>query len=198
MCGGNLLRLAAGPENFEVVDVVVRAEANGDGEFGLGKIAVSRHNLTPEESLADADFDPRADRVAVGASANEFHANPVVVKALLVAEEHRGAVDLGHEDVEVDVAVNIRKSGAAADDGLEQVIAAFADRNRDETLSRAFAPRVPKELGGLAITFAGTDGSDLFLNVAIDAEEVEPTVEVIIEEENAEGQVRAAGGADAL
>src|SRR6266446_5706332 len=183
--GFDLLRRAARPENFHRVDMVGVAQANRDRQFGLGKITARGHHLTGQGLVADANFDPRANRVAVALGADQFQAEPVMVKLLIVAQEQRRAVDLGHDDVEVAVAIDVGEGGAAADDGFEDIAAAFLRGHRHETHALTGAA-VPKKLRRLAIRLAGMDFLDFLFDVAVGRQDVEAAIQVVIEEEQAE------------
>ena len=59
-------------------------------------------------------------------------------------------------------------------------------------------PGVPEELRRLLVGLAGLDLGDLGLEVAVGREQVEPAVEVVVEEEQAELQRRLGRGTEAV
>src|SRR5205823_6795131 len=58
--------------------------------------------------------------------------------------------------------------------------------------------RVPEKLGGLSIGLALLDFADLLFQMAVGREQIEPSVKIVIEEENTEFQQEPAGRADAF
>ncbi|MFM1942444.1 MAG: hypothetical protein RI897_1426 [Verrucomicrobiota bacterium] len=121
-----------------------------------------------------------------------------MVEVLVVAEEEGRAVDLGEDDVEVAVEVEVSVGGAASDDRGEEVCSGFGAGDGEEAGVGGGAVGVPEELGGLGVVLVGGDLFDIGFDVAVGGEEVEPAIEVVVEEEDAEREGHLAGGADAL
>ena len=89
---------------------------------------------------AGAELDPGADGVAVGRTALEAHPQPVVTRRLVVAQQERRSGDLGQDDVEVAVDVDVGIGRAAADDLTRQISQCLgADRHE------ALVARVPEQ-----------------------------------------------------
>ena len=83
------------------------SQAEGDGKFRLGEVAVSCHNHAALGVAGGADNDHGANGVAVACFTNKFKSQVMVVGVLVIAQQERRAVDLSHDDVEIAVSVNV-------------------------------------------------------------------------------------------
>ena len=90
----HLLPGSARPEDFNGIRLGHIAQADGDGQFGLGKIAAGGHYLPQQGLAADTHLDPGTDGVAVAFGADKFQSDPVVVRILVVAQQQRRAANL--------------------------------------------------------------------------------------------------------
>lgn len=106
---------------MEFVDGVIFAETDGDGEFGLGEVASRWGDVSPENSVVGSEAYPGSDRVAVAATADQFDANPMMAEGLVIFEEQGRTVNLGEDEIEIAVVVDIGEGGAASDDRLGYV-----------------------------------------------------------------------------
>ena len=100
---------------------------------------------------------------------------------LVVAQQERRAVVLGQHYVQIAVPVEIEVGTAPADDRLEQVRAARRGGHRLEDFTG-----VPEQLCGLFVGLVRLQLGDVRVDVAVGREDVEPAVEVVVEEEGAE------------
>ncbi len=195
---GQGLLLAPGPDDEQLVDLGGCSEADGEGELGLGQVTPGGHDLAGERGFADAGVDVGTDGVRIIGGPDEFDAEPVVVEALVISEDEGGSVNLGEDDIEVAVEVEVGISGSTADDGGEEVCAGFVAGDGEEAGGWRSAVGVPEQLCGLFVALVWGDLFDIGFDVAISCEEVQPAIKVIVEEEDAESKGHLAGGADAL
>ena len=130
--GLDALHGAAGPTHFEEIDGGVFAEADGDGEFGLGEVTARGHDMPPDVFATETRVHPGADGVVVRTSAGEFQADPIIFEGLIVAEEHWIAAGLGDHDIEVAVGIDVGICGSPADDWFEKISADMSRACGDE------------------------------------------------------------------
>ncbi len=100
---------------------------------------------------------------------------------------------MGEEQVFVAVAIEIGLRTATAHDRREQGAARLFGPHRHEARSTG----IPKQLGRLTVLLAGLDLGDFFLQMAVDADQVEAPIEVPVEEHHAKLQRQTAGGTHA-
>jgi hypothetical protein len=82
----DLLSCSAWPNDLDFFKTIHPTQAEGDGQLGLRKIAACRHYL-PKLGLASrADFDPRANGIAIAPCPNQLEPQPVVFQILIVAQ----------------------------------------------------------------------------------------------------------------
>ena len=98
--------------------------------------------------------------------------------------------------VEVAVAVNVGKGRTAPDDGFEQVRTGLFRRNGDKA-SAILVAGVPKQLGRLRVGLARLDFADFLLQMPVGREQVQPAVQIVIEEEQTKLEKPPAVRADA-
>ncbi len=103
---------------MEFVDGVVFTETDGDGEFGLGEVASRWGDVSPENSVVGSEAYPGSDCVAVAATPDEFDPDPMMAEGLVVFEEQGRTVNLGEDEIEIPVVVDIGEGGATSDDRL--------------------------------------------------------------------------------
>src|SRR5213082_1089020 len=103
----------------------------------------------------------------------------MVLQSLVVPQQQRRAVHLGQYHVEVAITVNVGERGAAAHDGLEQIAPTSFWRNADESAGICCAA-IPEELGGLRVALALLDFANLFFQMAVGREQIEPAIKVVI------------------
>ena len=192
-------RLARGPGDRDRLGLRVRAEAEGQ------RAARPRRGSPWPGRAAGAGRTPPLSTATLAPIASRFEAVPVrssrsqwLRVAAVVAEEAGGAAVGGEDDVEVAVAVDVGVGAAAADDRAEQVGAGGLGADEGEQRRRT---------SGRCSRRAGPTGRrsrdawtlrDVALQVAVGREQVEPAVEVVVEEEEAELQRRLGRGAEAV
>src|ERR1019366_10459383 len=100
----------------------------------------------------------------------------------------RGAVIGGNQDVEIAVAVEIRVGRAARHYGTVERGAHL----RAHILELVVA-QVAKQQRRFAVVHLGLHAPDLFLDVAVGGENIQRPIQIVVEEERAEGQRQQAG-----
>src|SRR5512140_1706632 len=121
----------------------------------------------------------------------------MMAKLLVVTEQERRPARLRQDHIQIAVAVDIGIGRASADNGLKKVAAAFV-RSDGEKPKATRIPAIPKKLSGLAVLLAGFDLANLGFKMAIGSEHVQPAVQIIIEEKEAELQEFLAGRTEVL
>jgi hypothetical protein len=115
----------------------------------------------------------------------------VVLVAAVVAQQHGWAVVLGDREVQVAVVVDVRVGGAARDARPAEIAAEL----RRDVLEAAVA-EVPEQVRRLGVGDLRLHAVDVVGHVPADGEQVEPAVEVEVEEERREGQRQQRGLAE--
>ena len=100
-------------------------------------------------------------------------------------------------NVGVPIPVHVGKRRAAADDRFKNVRATFLRWSGHETASPATAARVPEQLRGLAVVLARLHFFDVRFDVPVGRQQIEPAVQIVVEEKYAERERLTAGRADA-
>src|SRR6266542_246114 len=111
----------------------------------------------------------------------------MVSKLLIVAQQQRRAVDLCQHNIKVTVAVDVRVCGAAADDRLDQRGTALFGGHHEKTAPCRTAG-IPKKLRRLAVMLAGLNFVNFLLEMTVDTEQIQPSIQIVIEKENAKLQ----------
>src|SRR5215510_14626980 len=101
----------------------------------------------------------------------------MAAELLVVAQKQGRTVRLGQDDIEIAIAVDIGESGAAADDGLEEIGSGLVGSGHGES-----AAVVPEELGRLLISLACLDFADLLLEMSVGGQQVEAAIQIVVEE----------------
>src|SRR6185369_11308151 len=114
----------------------------------------------------ETHFYPSANGVPITASPGQFETNPMMLQLLVVSQQERRTVYLRHDHIRIAIAIDICKSRAASDNGLENVRPAFLGRHRNESNPFAGA-MIPKQLRGLAILLAFLGFADIGIQMAI-------------------------------
>ena len=179
------LETASRPAHVDPLDGLRREHRKGDDRLAPGQIARRRLQGPPDAPRARGGLqkasDLCADRVAVtGRSLERDPKRPTPCLRVVAVEPCRALV-LGDDDVQVAVAVVVRRRQRATDDGAREEI---ADRRRHGRLQNATGG-APKQLRGLPI-----GNLRLVLeveDVAVDLHEVDVTVEVEVLEKEPEG-----------
>jgi len=179
--------------------VVELSQAEGQRELDGREIALGREKLATTEVAAGLEINLGADPIAVGrlAVAGQGDPDPVVLIAAVVTEEASRPVVNRHDDVQVAIAVDVRVGRAAADNRFEQVRTGVLGLDQHVQPSTGLA-RVPEELDRLFVGLAGLHLGNLGLEVAIGRHQVEPAVQIVVEEEQAEFQRRRGRRAQAV
>ena len=98
---------AVGPDDPEKVNRRGGAEAEVECGVGRGEDAPSPADGVDATPAAGLQLDPRANRLAVGREADQAERHPVCHAPAFVDENAERAVDGGHDQVEVAVAVEV-------------------------------------------------------------------------------------------
>ena len=157
------------------------SQANIDGKFALREVALGGHDLTRNSaSILGAQVDPGSDGFRITFWSDYLQSDPMVPQGLVIAEQQRGPMDLGHDHVEVSVPIKICIGRSSTYDGLEEVFTGFGSRGADE---RLIASTVPEELGRLPVVDIGLHLLDVIFDVSIGGQDIEPSIQVIVEKE---------------
>lgn len=185
-----------GPGDSSVVDRGMGTKAKGEDGLTLGEVAFRGHDLLGDDARAGADSDPGADAVAIRGGSDEAEADPMVAEGLVVAEEDGRAIDLREDDIEVAIAIDVSVGGPAPGDGAEEIRANLGFGGGEE-LVLAAAALIPEKLGGLAVVLMGLVFLNIGIEMSVGGKDIEPSVEIAIEEKEAKLEQVAACGADA-
>ena len=150
------------------------SQADIDGEFALREVALGGHDLTRDSaSILGAQVDPGSDGFRIAISPDDSQPDPMVSEGLVIAEQQRGPMDLGHDHVEVSVPIKICIGRSATYDGLENVFTGFGGRGADK---RLIASAVPKKLGRLPVVDIGLHLLDVIFDVPVCGQYIEPSI----------------------
>jgi hypothetical protein len=162
----NLLHVSTRPDDLDGADRFTPPQPDGHGQFRLRKVPARGHYLARDYFVACLKFDPGADGVAVARFPDQLEADPMMVEMLVVSQQQWRASDLGEDNVQVAVAVDVGKRCAAPDDWLEEIAAALVSGHRLEASGLVW-PGVPEELSRLGVLLALLDLVDLLLEMAV-------------------------------
>ena len=110
---GNLLGRPVGPADLQIGGRgVAQPEVQPQVVHGI-EAGLAQHFLSLP-LVAVIRRDPRADRAAIGFHADQFHFQPVMIAAHIVAQQRRRLVEIDDQDVDVAVIIEIAKRAAAA------------------------------------------------------------------------------------
>ena len=105
-------------------------------------------------------------------------------KLLIISQEERRTAGLAEHYVGIAVSIDVRKGTAPAHDRLEQVGSRLLRRHRDKAWARLRA-RVPEQLRRLRVSLALLKFANLGFEVAVGRQQIQASVQVVIEEEDA-------------
>src|SRR5438132_5878658 len=108
-----------------------------------------------------------------------------MVQMLIVAQQKRRTADLGQHHIQIAIAIDIRKGGAAAHYRFEKVLSGVLFSHGHKARA-AGSTCIPEELGRLSISLALLNFTDLLFQMPISSEQVEPPIQVVVEKEHAE------------
>src|SRR5690349_7118892 len=114
---GNLrhgLFAAARPDDFDAINPVRATQPYAHRQFGLRQVTPRGHHLTGEHLAANAHFDQRADGGSIGLGPDQFEADPMVTERLIIPQQKRSTANLGYDNVQIAVPVDIGKRRTAA------------------------------------------------------------------------------------
>jgi len=178
------VHLPAGPDHLDRLDTLRRAQAERERQLALRAVAGAGLDDGPALAAArQAQADARADPVAVGLRAHEPHAQPGVLVAAVVAQQHGRTTVGGHGEIEVAVPVHVGVRGPARDHRPRQ-------RRTDpgDEVLESLVPEVAEQVRRLRVADLGLDLLDVVRHVAAHREDVEAAVEVEVEEERRKGE----------
>ena len=170
------------------------AKSDRHRQLGLREVTARRHHRSPQRPARHAHLDERTNRVSIRPRALERQAQPVVPSLQVVAEEARRAFHGGQHQIQISVAVDVGEGRAAGDHRAEQVAGGIG---RDRHEAAAGAARVPEETCRLRVLLAGLHFVDLVFDVAVGRQQIEPAIEIVVEEQHAKRQRAARRRADA-
>ena len=143
----------------------------------LGEIAPTARGLGDLDQVSGPRCHARADRAAVGRAAREGDDQEVAPVPTVVAQQGRWAIEVVDDEVEVAVVVEIAARRAAADARCHE---GRASVRRD--LHEGAVAVVPVEQRPLTVGGAGVPAVELRVDMAVDDEEIEPAVVVVVED----------------
>ena len=127
-----------------------------------------------------------ADRVPVGFSADEPHPHRMYSWRDVVPVQTRRALIGRDQQIQVAVAVEVAISQAASHFGRGEATA-----GQGSHVPKDASPAVQKEVGRLGITGVAANLSDGLVNVTVDGHQVEPAVQIDVQEGAPEAQAVA-------
>jgi len=194
LCHVDILQLAARPADAQRIDVPGGAETESDRQLDLGQVAARRHHLAALRGATGFQFDHGTDCIAVGRDPFKLYAQPVLAGRQFVAQQYGTAAVLGNGNIEITIAIDVGIGGTTTDHRMRDV----ARRLHLLKAVAAGITAVPEQLRGLGVGLAGLHKVDIGLQMAVGLEQVEPAVEVVVEEEQPEGQCQSRGRSKAL
>src|SRR5215469_10368966 len=118
---GELVDLAAGPGDFQRIDLGASSQAKMNARIAGGHIAHATFGLFDVRDAVGGQLERRTNPIAIGLSADEQDFEPVIGVATIVAEKLRKIATIVGGDVNVPVVVEIGSGQAAAGDGPNKV-----------------------------------------------------------------------------
>src|SRR5262245_13485456 len=191
---GQFLLLAAGPVDDDLVALVVLPQAKSHWQLALAEVALGGPDQPPLDLAPLMKLDQRADSIGVRRLADELQPQPVMPELLVVPQEPSGTTGRGGDDVEIAVAVDVGAGCPATDHGLQKLLAAFFLGHLQE-LDLLLGAAIPEEVRLLRVELRDLHAVNVFFQVAVGSEDVEPAIEIRVEEEQAELELQARGGA---
>src|SRR5262249_33652678 len=131
-----------------------------------------------------------AKSVAIRACTLEAKAQAMVGSAVVAQENRRSSVR-GHHDIQVSVVIEVSICSAATD-------TRFADSTTEglRRFRKSASTLVPEHMRRLSIFDPVLDTFDIAFKVAIGDKDIEPTIQVVIEEETSESECEQAGASN--
>src|SRR5271165_1464118 len=115
-----ILYLSRWPANFDAVDFLRCANAKVHAQVVLRQIAAAAVNLFGLGHAPGDNFNARVERQAIALGPGQFKTNPVVSWNAVIAQNHRGAIDIADDHVHVAVIKEVAYGEAAGDALLQQ------------------------------------------------------------------------------
>ena len=125
--------------------------------------------------------------IAIAFRSDQFQLKPVVRVAAIIAVQMRGRVIVRDEDIQIAVAIEIAVGRSAGDQRLRE--------NAGYILELASAGIV-KQTRQLRILDLRLHRADFFFEMTVCREDIRPAIQIVIEKENTEGQVKKTGASD--
>src|SRR6185503_14489765 len=150
---GHGFSFSAGPGDFDLIDGRRVAQAEVEWHNALGKIAGLAVLPLREGSPARMDANESPDGVVVGTRADKSQLEPAdLASGTEIADEHLGTiVELGGDDVQVPVVIEIENGSRARAQGRHDRMDAAVARAKLVTLVRAIAVQGEANLLAAAI-----------------------------------------------
>jgi hypothetical protein len=147
--------------------VGLSAETEVQAEIAGAVVAGAAAHLVHPASFCAAQDDAGADGVAVGAGSGELDAEPVVAVFCLVDEQQRAVAEVVDDGLETAIVPQIGDGKAAAGERLDEAGAGGLGDVFEFSVAL-----IPVEEAGLLEGGAEVGGVDLWVDVAVDDEEV--------------------------
>src|SRR5439155_1759819 len=181
---------AAGPADFEELDVFRFADAKVHAQIVLRKIAAAathfvdlRMQALLARKMRDT-FDARADAAAIGFRADGFDFDPVVGGAGIATQQLRKIVDGVDDDVEVAVIVEVAEGASARGDRRGNSGASVIGNIFEAPVAQIFVEQL-----ALRITRFSLELLDFGINVTVANEDVGPAVIVHVKKTAAPAEI---------
>src|SRR5215471_5978068 len=104
-----------------------------------------------------------------------------MIGSAIVTQKNRRAPVRGHHDIQVSVVIKVSIGGAAADTRLAESVTEGLRRLRKSAFTL-----VPKHMRRLSIFNPVLDTFDIAFKMTIGDKDIEPTIQVVVDEETAE------------
>src|SRR5580658_489729 len=180
------------PTDFHVVDVIVGSEAEVKAQVVLREIARAAAHLVRLNQISGSDLDSGANREAVAFCPSELEGNPVVTSGANITENHGRAIEILNHDVDRSIVEEIAKRSATADlRNLNGRADKFA------YVLESAVVLIQEEQFWFAVFGSGLGGGiHLRIDVAVDDEQIRPSVIIKVEESVAPSNIGSCAGSD--
>ena len=139
----------------------------------------------PKQARSFVGFDRhlRADAIAIRARAHGLHPQHVVLISIVVAQQPCRAIVGRNHQIQIAVVVEISVGRAAAHDRPLQRGTEFRGH-----FFKLVLAQIAEKMRRLRILHVGLHHADVVGNVAVDGENIQQAIEIIVKEESAEGE----------
>src|SRR2546423_15452502 len=99
--------------NLNTLDLRRRSQAKVHAQVILRQVTSTTVNFVSLRYVSGHDLDPRANCETIALGASKFKADPMPARHALVAQNHRAAIEVTHDDVHISVLEQITDRKAA-------------------------------------------------------------------------------------